>query len=42
VRVLRDRFLRAFRPINKIRGLPFKASDIEAAIEESLSRSETA
>jgi 2-oxoglutarate/2-oxoacid ferredoxin oxidoreductase subunit alpha len=42
VRVLRDRFLRAFRPINKIRGLPFKASDIEAAIEESLSRSQTA
>jgi 2-oxoglutarate/2-oxoacid ferredoxin oxidoreductase subunit alpha len=42
VRVLRDRFLRAFRPINKIRGLPFKASEIEAAIEESLSRSKSA
>lgn len=34
VRVLRDRYLRPFIPLNKIQGLPFKAAEIETAIEK--------
>ncbi len=38
VRVLRDRFLLPFVPLNKIQGLPFKASEIVAKIEELLTQ----
>jgi 2-oxoglutarate/2-oxoacid ferredoxin oxidoreductase subunit alpha len=36
VRVLRDRFLLPFVPFNKIKGSPFRTSEIERAIEEVL------
>jgi 2-oxoglutarate/2-oxoacid ferredoxin oxidoreductase subunit alpha len=42
VRLLRERYLRPFHPINKIKGLPFKASEIESAIEEALTKSAAA
>jgi 2-oxoglutarate/2-oxoacid ferredoxin oxidoreductase subunit alpha len=38
VRVLRDRYLLPFKPINKVKGMPFKAAEIEAAIEEALEK----
>ncbi|GAB5520907.1 MAG: 2-oxoacid:acceptor oxidoreductase subunit alpha [Rhodothermales bacterium] len=36
VRVLRERFAGFFQPLNKIKGLPFRASEIEAAIDDLL------
>ena len=36
VRLLRDRFLLPFIPLNKIQGQPFKASEVEKAIEKIL------
>jgi 2-oxoglutarate/2-oxoacid ferredoxin oxidoreductase subunit alpha len=36
VRILRDRFLLPFRPLNKIKGLPFRASEIETAVEDAV------
>ncbi len=36
VRVLRERFLRDFKPLNKIKGVPFRASEIENEIERLL------
>ena len=36
VRILRERFLLPFEPLNKVTGQPFKASEIEAAIEAML------
>ncbi|HET6569434.1 MAG TPA: 2-oxoacid:acceptor oxidoreductase subunit alpha, partial [Rhodothermales bacterium] len=36
VRILRDRFLLPFQPLNKIQGAPFKASEIEQGISDSL------
>lgn len=36
VRVLRDRYLLPFKPLNKIQGQPFKASELEAAIDDIL------
>ncbi|MFQ5571477.1 MAG: 2-oxoacid:acceptor oxidoreductase subunit alpha [Rhodothermales bacterium] len=38
VRLLRDQFLLPFKPLNKIQGQPFKASEIEAAIDAILSQ----
>ena len=38
VRLLRDRFLLPFIPLNKIQGQPFKASEIEAAIDDTLAK----
>ena len=34
VRILRDRYLRPFIPLNKVKGLPFKAVEIEAKLDE--------
>ncbi|WP_457652678.1 2-oxoacid:acceptor oxidoreductase subunit alpha [Rhodocaloribacter sp.] len=36
VRILRDRFLLPFVPLNKVQGLPFKTSEITAKIDEML------
>ena len=36
VKLLRDRFLLPFQGINKIQGAPFRASEIEAAVEDVL------
>ena len=36
VRVLRERFLLPFEGVDKIQGLPFKAAEIEAAVEKRL------
>jgi 2-oxoglutarate ferredoxin oxidoreductase subunit alpha len=36
VRILRDKFLLPFIPLNKIQGQPFKASEIEAKINDLL------
>jgi len=36
VRILRERYLLPFIPLNKIKGLPFKASEIENKIYELL------
>ena len=37
VRVLRERFLVPARSLTKIQGLPFKASEVEAALHAALS-----
>ncbi|HEX7071166.1 MAG TPA: 2-oxoacid:acceptor oxidoreductase subunit alpha [Rhodothermales bacterium] len=34
VRILRDRFVRPFIPLNKIKGMPFKAAEIEEKLDE--------
>lgn len=34
VRILRDRFLLPFAPLNKIKGMPFKAAEIESKLDE--------
>ena len=36
VRILRDRFLLDFKPLNKIKGLPFRTSEIEHEIDRLL------
>ncbi|MFW5973396.1 MAG: 2-oxoacid:acceptor oxidoreductase subunit alpha, partial [Bacteroidota bacterium] len=36
IRILRDKYLLDFKPLNKIKGLPFKASEIEREIERLL------
>ncbi len=36
VRILRDRFLLPFEPLNKVQGLPFKTSEITDKIDEML------
>lgn len=36
VRILRDKYLLPFQPLNKIKGLPFKASEINARVDELL------
>lgn len=36
VRILRDRFLLDFKPLNKIKGLPFRTSEIENEIDRLL------
>jgi 2-oxoglutarate/2-oxoacid ferredoxin oxidoreductase subunit alpha len=42
VRVLRDRYVRPFTPLNKIQGLPFKAAEIERAIEQLITTNTSA
>ncbi|MEZ4703580.1 MAG: 2-oxoacid:acceptor oxidoreductase subunit alpha, partial [Hyphomicrobiaceae bacterium] len=36
VRILRDKYLLPFVPLNKIKGMPFKASEINAKVDEVL------
>ncbi|MEZ4702805.1 MAG: 2-oxoacid:acceptor oxidoreductase subunit alpha [Rhodothermales bacterium] len=36
VRILRDKYLLPFLPLNKIKGMPFKASEINAKVDEVL------
>ena len=34
VRILRDRYLKPFIAFNKIKGMPFKAAEIDAKVDE--------